>query len=333
MAYGPDGERVLKSGNGVTTQYFGGDAEFSSATGLVTSYLHPDVRREGAATDILIKDHLASNRVTLRFGGATTPQAYSPYGSPKNPSLSGRGYINERYDPETELQYLHARYRDPDLPNFLTPDWWDVIQPGVDVNRYAYAADDPVNGSDANGHTFKSWWSSQQQNRDNFNRREASKLEKLARAADKAQDFQKAQILRYAEQSYLDKIGKTKNQLNQEAKTELAIDIIFGGLLGPEKVPARIVIGKLSAIKSLSATERNLLSQMTKDLGSIKANWQQNASVLRKAMGDAKAIRDASVDVSGNLINNTGFLRAERNLLTNQGWKYDPKTTLWSLPQ
>jgi RHS repeat-associated protein len=152
MAYGPDGERVLKSGNGVTTQYFGGDAEFSSATGLVTSYLHPDVRREGAATDILIKDHLASNRVTLRFGGAATPQAYSPYGSPKNPSLSGRGYINERYDPETELQYLHARYRDPDLPNFLTPDWWDVIQPGVDVNRYAYAADDPVNGSDANGH-------------------------------------------------------------------------------------------------------------------------------------------------------------------------------------
>jgi RHS repeat-associated protein len=110
------------------------------------------VRREGAATDILIKDHLASNRVTLRFGGATTPQAYSPYGSPKNPSLSGRGYINERYDPETELQYLHARYRDPDLPNFLTPDWWDVIQPGVDINRYTYAAGDPVNGSDANGH-------------------------------------------------------------------------------------------------------------------------------------------------------------------------------------
>jgi RHS repeat-associated protein len=120
--------------------------------GRITSYLHPDVRREGAATDILLKDRLASNRVTLRFGGATTPQAYSPYGSPKNPSLSGRGYINERYDPETELQYLHARYRDPDLPNFLTPDWWDVIQPGVDVNRYTYAADDPVNGSDANGH-------------------------------------------------------------------------------------------------------------------------------------------------------------------------------------
>jgi RHS repeat-associated protein len=154
MAYGPDGERVSKSGNGVTTHYFGGDAELSSATNLATSYLHPDVRREGAATDILIKDHLASNRVTLRFGGATTLQAYSPYGSPKNPSLSGRGYINERYDPETELQYLHARYRDPDLPNFLTPDWWDVIQPGVDINRYAYAAGDPVNMSDANGRCF-----------------------------------------------------------------------------------------------------------------------------------------------------------------------------------
>jgi RHS repeat-associated protein len=153
MAYGPDGERVSKLQGSVTTHYFGGDAEFSSATNLATSYLHPDVRREGAATDILIKDHLASNRVTLRFGGITTPQAYSPYGSPKNPSLSGRGYINERYDPETELQYLHARYRDPDLPNFLTPDWWDVIQPGVDINRYAYAGNDPVNLSDPNGHS------------------------------------------------------------------------------------------------------------------------------------------------------------------------------------
>lgn len=32
------------------------------------------------------------------------------------------------------------------------------------------------------------------------------------------------------------------------------------------------------------------------------------------------------------LRNNTGFLRAERNLLQNRGWTYNPATTLWSPP-
>ncbi len=42
---------------------------------------------------------------------------------------------------ETGLQYLHARYYDPDLGRFLTPDTWDPILAGVDINRYAYAAE------------------------------------------------------------------------------------------------------------------------------------------------------------------------------------------------
>jgi RHS repeat-associated protein len=68
------------------------------------------------------------------------------------PIAGGRGYLNERYDPETGLQYLHARYHDPILGRFLTPDTWDVMQQGVDINRYAYAGNDPVNMSDPNGH-------------------------------------------------------------------------------------------------------------------------------------------------------------------------------------
>jgi RHS repeat-associated protein len=156
MAYGPDGERITKAWNGATTHFFGTDTELriDSATpaGQYSSYLHPDVRREGTATDVLIKDHLASNRVTLRMGGLTTPQSYGPYGNPKNQSLQGKGYINERFDPETGLNYFHARYDDPDLGRFLTPDTWDPTLAGVDVNRYAYANNDPVNGSDPNGH-------------------------------------------------------------------------------------------------------------------------------------------------------------------------------------
>jgi hypothetical protein len=35
---------------------------------------------------------------------------------------------------------------------FLTPDTWDPFLAGVDINRYAYGANDPINMSDPNGH-------------------------------------------------------------------------------------------------------------------------------------------------------------------------------------
>src|SRR5688500_12166364 len=72
--------------------------------------------------------------------------------------LDGKAYINERYDSETGLSYLHARYYDPQLGRFLSPDTWDPILSGVDINRYAYAGNDPINGSDPNGHIFDTVW-------------------------------------------------------------------------------------------------------------------------------------------------------------------------------
>ncbi len=63
-----------------------------------------------------------------------------------------KGWIGERYDAEAGLQYLNARYYDPDLLMFLQPDWWEVTEPGVGTNRYAYAGGDPVNGVDPGGH-------------------------------------------------------------------------------------------------------------------------------------------------------------------------------------
>jgi RHS repeat-associated protein len=141
----------------------GADAELlvdsANTAGLLTSYLHADIRREGQATDVMVKDHLASNRLVLRVGAGVTRADYGPFGQPLTSNgsvaLEGKGYINERYDPETGLQYLNARYYDPLLARFLTPDTWDPDLPGVDINRYAYAGNDPVNGSDPNGHSYE----------------------------------------------------------------------------------------------------------------------------------------------------------------------------------
>jgi hypothetical protein len=35
---------------------------------------------------------------------------------------------------------------------FLSPDTWDPYLAGVDINRYAYSGNDPINGSDPTGH-------------------------------------------------------------------------------------------------------------------------------------------------------------------------------------
>jgi RHS repeat-associated protein len=160
-AYGPDGERIRKlSGNGyLATHYLGSDVEIETgATGTTsfTHYLHADVQRVAGALRWLHKDHLSSNRlITNATGSVLQRLAYSPYGKPtvQAPAAS-KAYINERYDHETGLSYLHARYLDSDLGRFLSPDTWDPILAGVDTNRYAYAGNDPINFSDPNGHAI-----------------------------------------------------------------------------------------------------------------------------------------------------------------------------------
>ncbi len=118
----------------------------------MTSYITSEVRRVGSATGFLLKDGLGSVRFESQTGGTSAWRDYGPYGMPSNDNgltvANGRGYINERFDPETGLQYLHARYYDPNLGRFLSPDTWDPTIPGVDINRYAYAGNDPINGLD-----------------------------------------------------------------------------------------------------------------------------------------------------------------------------------------
>jgi RHS repeat-associated protein len=185
FAYGPDGERVSKAFGGTTTYYLGGEADITfnsvNPSGLLSSQIHADIRREGTQTLYLIKDHLASNRLTIPQSAASLQShAYGPYGNPRITNAAtvptGRGYINERFDAETGLQYLHARYYDPELGRFLTPDWWDPWKEGVDVNRYAYAGNDPINFSDPNGHNRRrstssnspwSSWNNRLRNRQN----------------------------------------------------------------------------------------------------------------------------------------------------------------------
>ncbi len=77
------GERTKKETLGASltsSWYMGNDAELlvdaTNPSGLLTCYPHPDVKREGAATDILIKDHLNSNRFALALRPGLHPHSF-----------------------------------------------------------------------------------------------------------------------------------------------------------------------------------------------------------------------------------------------------------------
>lgn len=163
--YGPDGARVKKLSNGETTIWLGADYEIQP-DGTIVKHVHADARFTTAPggqpkLSILHRDHLASVKlITDETGAKAVRRNYRPFGdgegleetlSTATPQES-KGFIGERYDPETGLQYLNARYYDPVLGRFIQPDWWEVTEPGVGTNRYAYSFNDPVNKSDPSGH-------------------------------------------------------------------------------------------------------------------------------------------------------------------------------------
>jgi RHS repeat-associated protein len=85
---------------------------------------------------------------------------YRPFGQetvwrdPARPAgypYENRGFIGQYFDGDAGLLYLNARYMDPRLGLFTSPDWLDPPEPGVGTNRYAYSFNDPVNLSDPSG--------------------------------------------------------------------------------------------------------------------------------------------------------------------------------------
>ncbi len=160
FVYGPDGSRQQKATTYDTT-LFSGAVEvrnYGTAHEVVAFYPHEDFRVVDGVKSYLHRDHLASVRfVTEATGNPARLTSYTPFGVPTETNYAPtatdtEGFIGERYDVETGLQYLNARYYDPTLGRFIQPDWWEVTQEGVGTNRYAYSFNDPVNKSDTNGH-------------------------------------------------------------------------------------------------------------------------------------------------------------------------------------
>jgi RHS repeat-associated protein len=93
--------------------------------------------------------------LTNSSGQVVNTYSYDPWGNILNSSEQVENpyrYAGYRYDSETGLYYLQARYYKADIYRFLTqdPDGGDVREP-LTLNCYLYCGDNPVNFVDPDG--------------------------------------------------------------------------------------------------------------------------------------------------------------------------------------
>ncbi|MCB9771472.1 MAG: VCBS repeat-containing protein [Candidatus Omnitrophica bacterium] len=116
-------------------------------------------------------DHLGSTNVMSDGSGNVAELLeYDPYGKIQrhdalngNNRLAKQQFTGKKLDDETGLIYFGARYYDPSLGRFITPD--TIVQNPSDpqtLNRYSYCSNNPINKIDLDGHkwSWKKFWNS-----------------------------------------------------------------------------------------------------------------------------------------------------------------------------
>jgi RHS repeat-associated protein len=163
--YDPFGRRIAKiAPSGTTTLYLPdlagnevGEYDKTSGNVLKENAFDPHMAAPVAwlgftsgANPVVSFDHvdrLGSVVATSSAGSIVNQYSYMPWGESAALS-SGFGYAGYRYDAETGLYYVRARYYDPRLGRFLEPD---PLGQAPGLNIYAYTGGDPLNLTDPLG--------------------------------------------------------------------------------------------------------------------------------------------------------------------------------------
>ena len=160
------GRRTSKTVSGVTT-YFHYDgwnvvAETDQAGTTTATYTYDDINqlvsmtRNGQTYYYQYNAHGDIVSLTNSSGQVVNTYEYDPWGEVLSETETVENpyrYAGYRYDSETGLYYLQARYYKPGIYRFLTkdPDGGDVEEP-LTLNPYLYCVDNPVNFVDPDGY-------------------------------------------------------------------------------------------------------------------------------------------------------------------------------------
>ena len=89
---------------------------------------------------------------TDEVGALVVRTTYEPYGAALNRTVDGVGYSGQVMDAATGLVYMQQRYYDPAIGRFLSADPVQAdANTGANLNRYAYAKDNPYRFTDPDG--------------------------------------------------------------------------------------------------------------------------------------------------------------------------------------
>jgi RHS repeat-associated protein len=108
-------------------------------------------KRVGTTTSWFYSDHQGTILATEDANGVVRRQAFTAYGAPIAALTEDLGYSGQRHD-KTGLIYLHARYYDPTVGRFISPDTHVPSDTPIGLNRYAYANNSPTMFVDPTGH-------------------------------------------------------------------------------------------------------------------------------------------------------------------------------------
>jgi RHS repeat-associated protein len=164
--YDPLGHRKQKQVSGVATQYvLAGDDEIADFVGtgagtqvmltvrgiggLPVAAITPAAGSQPETAVYYHHDLLGSTVAATQSGASgAVPFTYSEFGIPGAGDALPYKFAAYRYDAETGLYYVGARYYSPELGRFLQTD---PIQIAGGTNLYAYASNDPLNLIDPTG--------------------------------------------------------------------------------------------------------------------------------------------------------------------------------------
>jgi RHS repeat-associated protein len=160
--YNGFGERAKKVGASGTTIYAGKTYECTAGACTKSIYaggqLIATVVVATGETRYYHPDHLGSTRVVTASTGAVLEQvAYKPFGGTLSDTSSGsssRKYTGQILDSDTGLYFYNARYYDPSLGRFVSPD--PVLPSEFDsqsLHRYSYVLNNPFRYTDPSGNT------------------------------------------------------------------------------------------------------------------------------------------------------------------------------------
>ncbi|HBU69586.1 MAG TPA: hypothetical protein DEE98_04295 [Elusimicrobia bacterium] len=152
-------KRVIANGSEAISVYIGTVYEKTGGNATKNIYANGKLiatKKNTGELNYFHSDHLGStNLLTDGSGNVVSTTTYTPYGAMYQTSgtSASRKYTGQIFDSGTGLYYYNARYYDPLLGTFITPDTI-VSNPynPQNLNRYSYCLNNPIIYTDPTGH-------------------------------------------------------------------------------------------------------------------------------------------------------------------------------------